>query len=53
MPEPSELPGRADLRLRRALGPGRGRWFPPFLATRVVKRPRGHLRWMRWRYAGV
>jgi hypothetical protein len=53
VPEPRRLPGWSGLRLRRALGPGRWLWFPPFLATRVVKRLGGHLRWLRWRYAGV
>jgi hypothetical protein len=52
-PDRDDLPGRADLRLRRALGPDASGRFPPFLAARAMHRARGHLRWVRWRYAGV
>lgn len=52
-PGDADLPGRADFRLRRALGPRASGHFPPFLAARATHRARGHLRWVRWRYAGV
>jgi hypothetical protein len=41
------------LRLRRAIGAGRCRTFPPFLATGAGHRLKGHLGRVRWRITGL
>lgn len=41
------------LRLRRAIGAGRSRWFLPFLLTGAAHRLRGHLGWARLRALGT
>jgi hypothetical protein len=41
------------LQLRRRLGAGRSRLFPPFLATGAAHRLRGHIGQLRWARRGV
>lgn len=52
-PEAQRLREWRGLSLRHTIGPGRSRLFPPFLATGVGHRLRGHVSRARWRLTGV
>jgi hypothetical protein len=41
------------LRLRRAIGEGRSRLFPPFILTGIAHRLSHHAARLRWRLTGV
>jgi hypothetical protein len=47
------LAAHRGLRLRRRIGAGRSRWFPPFVATGVAHRVRGHAQRLRWARTGL
>ncbi len=52
-PRASRLREWHGLRLRRAIGPGRSGWFPPFLASGAAHRVRTHALKLRWTLKGV
>ena len=52
-PDARRLREWRGLCLRRAIGAGRSRWFPPFLATGALHRLNSHLGRLRWRFGGV
>lgn len=52
-PDARRLPEWQGLRLRRALGAGRSRWFPPLLLTGAAHRARDEVGNLRWKLQGV
>jgi len=52
-PQAQRLREWRGLSLRRTIGAGRSRLFPPFLATGAGHRLRGHIGRARWRLTGV
>jgi hypothetical protein len=52
-PEARDLREWRGLQLRRRLGAGRSRLFPPFVATGAAHRLRGHIGQLRWVRRGV
>lgn len=52
-PDASRLSEWHGLRVRRALGAGRSRWFPPFVATGAAHRLRGHVATYRGARTGI
>ena len=52
-PRARRLPEWRGLQLRRRLGAGRSKWFPPFVATGAIHRVRGHAATYVWARTGV
>jgi hypothetical protein len=52
-PDASRLREWHGLRVRRMIGPGRSRWFVPFLLTGAAHRARGYAQGIRWITSGI
>lgn len=52
-PDARRLREWRGLQVRRAIGEGRSRLFPPFIATGLAHRLNNHLSRLRWRFTGV
>ncbi len=52
-PDAARLREWRGLQLRRAIGPGRSGWFPPFLVSGAAHRVRSHALKLRWTLRGV